>query len=71
MSEPKITLCPPGPEPVRYTASCKEMGVLLQNSPNADLTIDERREVWWAQHRQPRSVTIEEWLLHRFGGEKE
>lgn len=64
------TICPPGPEPVRYTASCKEMGVLLKNSPNADLTIDERRELWSDYNRAPRTVTIEEWLVKRFGGEK-
>ena len=62
------TICPPGPEPVRYTASCKEMGVLLKNSPNADLTIDERRELWSDYNRAPRTVTIEEWLVKRFGG---
>lgn len=61
------TICPPGPEPVRFTASCKEMGLMLKGSPNGDLTIDERRELWWAQHRMPRAVNVEEWLVKRFG----
>ena len=65
------TICPPGPEPVRYTAGCVEMGVLLKNSPNADLTIDERRELWSGPNRAPRMVTIEYWLVKQFAGAKE
>lgn len=38
---PKVTICPPGPDPVRYTVSCAEMGRLLQNG--ADLVIDQVR----------------------------
>lgn len=71
VTEPKITLCPPGPEPVRYTASCAEMGRLLKDSPNGDLTINERRELWSAYNRAPRSVTIEDWLVQNFGRSKE
>lgn len=28
------TICPPQEEPKRFTASCKEMGILLSHSPN-------------------------------------
>ena len=41
------TICPPQEEPKRFTASCKEMGVLLQNSPDGNLTIDDRRNGLW------------------------
>lgn len=71
MTEPKITMCPPGPEPQRFTASCAEMVRLLKDSPKGDLTIDERRELWSAYNRAPRSVTIEDWLLQNFGRSKE
>jgi hypothetical protein len=47
------------------------MGVLLKNSPNADLTIDERRELWSGPNRAPRMVTIEDWLVKQFAGAKE
>jgi hypothetical protein len=46
------------------------MGRLLKDSPKGDLTIDERREMWWAYNRAPRSVTIEDWLVKRFGGKE-
>ena len=64
------TICPPGPEPQRFTASCAEMGRLLKDSPKGDLTIDERRDLWSAYNRAPRSVTIEDWLVQNFGVEK-
>jgi hypothetical protein len=41
------TICPPQEEPKRFTASCKEMGELLQNSPDGNLTIDDRRNGLW------------------------
>ena len=41
------TICPPQEEPKRFTASCKEMGILLQNSPDGNLTIDDRRNGLW------------------------
>lgn len=41
------TICPPQEEPKRFTASCKEMGILLSHSPNGDLTIDDRRNGLW------------------------
>lgn len=37
----KYTICPPGPEPKRYTASCPQMGRLLMGGD--DLTIDFKR----------------------------
>ena len=36
-----FTICPDGPEPKRFTASCPEMGVALMGGD--DLTIDQRR----------------------------
>lgn len=38
-----FTICPDGPEPVRYTASCAEMVVALMGGD--DLTIDQRKAV--------------------------
>ncbi len=42
---PKYTVCPPGPEPTRHTASCPEMVRLLMGGQN--LTIDQRRHGMW------------------------
>lgn len=50
MPDMKITFCPPGPEPIKYTASCAEMGRLLRHSIDHNLTIDERRQVWANRH---------------------
>ena len=41
------TICPPGPEPKRHTASCAQMGKLLKGSPDGDLTINQRRIAAW------------------------
>lgn len=41
------TICPPQEEPKRFTANCKEMGELLSNSPDGNLTIDDRRNGLW------------------------
>ena len=41
------TICPTQAEPKRFTASCAEMGILLRNSPDGDLTIDDRRNGLW------------------------
>ena len=41
------TICPTQVAPKRFTASCKEMGVLLRNSPDGDLTSDDRRNGLW------------------------
>lgn len=41
------TICPTQEAPKRFTASCKEMGILLRNSPDGDLTIDDRRNGLW------------------------
>lgn len=45
MSEIKYTLCPPGPEPKRHTASCPQMVRMLMGGD--DLTIDQRRHGNW------------------------
>lgn len=41
-----FTICPDGPEPKQPTASCVEMGELLKNSINGDLTINNRGVRW-------------------------
>lgn len=41
------TICPPGPEPERFTAGCREMGQLLKNSPDGNLTINQNRTATW------------------------
>lgn len=42
-----FTICPDGPEPVRYTASCPEMVVALMGGD--DLTIDQRKGILFPQ----------------------
>ena len=54
------TICPPGPEPIRFTASCREMGKLLAESSDGNLTKNETREMWGRSNRAPRTITIEE-----------
>ena len=49
-----FTICPDGPEPVRYTASCAEMGAALMGGD--DLTIDQRKAVMFPK---PRKTAIE------------
>jgi hypothetical protein len=39
----KYTLVPPNAPPVQHTASCPEIGRLLVNSPDGDLTINQTR----------------------------
>lgn len=63
----KLTICPPGPEPTRYTASCAEMGRLLQNG--ADLVIDQIR--YERVMPQPMTVAPIEDLLSALGDNKE
>jgi hypothetical protein len=40
----KYTLIPPNDPPAQYTASCPEIGRLLMNSPDGNLTIDQTRD---------------------------
>ena len=42
-----FTVCPPDEAPKQFTASCAEIGRLLQTSINGDLTIDVRRNDMW------------------------
>lgn len=42
-----FTICPDQDAPKSFTASCAEMGALLQNSPDGDLTINQRRLAAW------------------------
>ena len=62
----KYILCPPGPEPKRYTASCPKMVEMLMGGN--DLTIDERRlQVVPASLKEP----IEDALQRITRGSKE
>ena len=42
-----LTICPDGPEPKRFTASCPEMGAALMGGN--DLTIDQRKALLFPQ----------------------
>ena len=55
------TICPTQEAPKRFTASCAEMGVLLRNSPDGDLTIDDRRNgLWQSWEGRPMGANIED-----------
>lgn len=54
----KYTLCPPGPEPKRITASCPQIGKMLKGGD--DLTINQRREA--ALYRPDSRTPIEDRL---------
>jgi hypothetical protein len=42
-----FTICPDQEAPKNFTASCKDMGRLLMNSPDGDLTINQKRTATW------------------------
>lgn len=57
-----ITICPDQEPPKRFTASCREMGELLKNSPNGNLTIN-NRVIWDSWTNRPlQPASIEEML---------
>ena len=60
-----FTVCPDGPEPQKFTASCAEMGVLLRNSHKSDLTIDQRRHGYWESwtHKPLQAVPFEDRIV--------
>ena len=41
------TICPDQEAPKQFTASCAEMGKLLKNSINGDLTINQTKRATW------------------------
>ena len=41
------TICPDQEAPKTFTASCREMGELLRDSIDGDLTINQRRTASW------------------------
>ena len=43
----KFTICPQDEAPKQITASCALIGMLLKNSIDGDLTIDDRRNGYW------------------------
>ena len=58
----KYTICPPGPEPKLYTASCPEMVKRLKNAD--DLTIDHRSlGLWQSWENKLVSKPIEDRLV--------
>ena len=42
-----FTICPDQEAPKTFTASCAAMGRLLQDSPDGDLTINQKRFGMW------------------------
>lgn len=42
-----FTICPDQEAPKNFTASCAAMGRLLQDSPDGDLTINQKRLGMW------------------------
>lgn len=57
-----FTICPDGPEPKKFTASCPEMGQLLKNSPDGNLTLDQKRRAVWDAWSGNHMGAIEEGL---------
>jgi len=58
-----FTICPPNDPPKQFTASSKEIGLLLAHSPNGDLTIDDRRNgAWQSWEGRPMGANLEDEL---------
>ena len=57
-----FTICPDQETPKQFTASCKEMGGLLKNSPDGNLTINQRRNATWDAWSGNHMGYVEEWL---------
>ena len=64
------TICPPGPEPERFTAGCREMGQLLRDSPDKNLTINQKRTATWDAWSGNHMGYIEEFLHELAQGNK-
>lgn len=65
------TICPPGPEPKQFTASCVYMGELLKNSIDGDLTINNRGAWWESWTNKPmESAPIEDMLAEMLKEDK-
>lgn len=64
-----FTVCPPDEAPKQITASCAEIGRLLKNSINGDLTIDVRRNDMWQSWGRTVGPNIED-RLHALIKEK-
>ena len=58
-----FTICPDQEAPKQFTASCAEMGKLLRDSPNGDLTINQPRTATWDAWSGNHMGYIEE-MLH-------
>lgn len=58
-----FTICPDQEAPKQFTASCAEMGKLLRDSPNGDLTINQPRTATWDAWSGNHMGHIEE-MLH-------
>lgn len=59
------TICPDQEAPKQFTASCAEMGDLLKNSINGDLTINNRGVRWESWTNAPlQAEPFEDRLRH-------
>ena len=61
-----FTICPDQEAPKSFTASCKEMGRLVMNSPDGDLTINQKRIATWDAWSGNHMGFIEEKLQEMF-----
>ena len=66
------TICPDQETPKQFTASCAQMGELLKNSVDGDLTINNRMPWWESWTNRPlRQMPIEEALSEMLKREKQ
>ena len=57
----KYTICPPNDPPKQFTAASTEMLLLVKQSLNGDLTIDDRqRGLWQSWEGRPMGANIED-----------
>ena len=65
------TIVPPNDPPAKlFTAGCKEIGQLLKDSPNGDLTINQKRNGMWQSWQSdvcntPVELALEQWRQKR------
>ena len=63
------TICPDQEAPKQFTASCKDMGILLMHSINGDLTINQKQTATWDMWSGNHMGHIEE-ALHKIAQRK-
>ena len=58
-----FTICPPNDPPKQFTVASTEMLLMVKNSVNGDLTIDDRRNgAWQSWEGRPMGANIEDEL---------